>query len=71
MPRKNELPDQDGGVVKLTHHAMSRERGEALRRRPGRRSTRPECFVIGHAWTEDTAREGGTICIVCQVVRLP
>lgn len=63
-------PTQDYATVRVTHHALSRERTEALRR-PGRRSCRPECLVIGHAWTEDAAREGGAICLVCQVVRFP
>lgn len=61
----------DYASYSLTHHAMSRERAETLRRRPGPRSAKPECFVIGHAWTEDPARDGGTICMVCQIVRFP
>ncbi len=79
MPRKLILPDNDYAVVpdndyaivKVTHHALSRERADTLRNRPGRRSSRPECIVIGHAWTEDAAREGGTICLVCEIVRFP
>lgn len=55
--------------IKLTHHAASRERADALKRRSGRKSTKPECLVIGHAWTEEPGREGGTICMVCQVFR--
>ena len=61
----------DYASVEITHHAMIRERTEMLRKRPGRRSPQPECLVIGHAWTEDSAREGGTICLICQVVRFP
>ena len=57
--------------IRLTHHATAGERSEALRRRSGKRSTRPECVVIGHAWTEEPGREGGTICLVCQVIRFP
>ena len=65
-------PDQpDYATVKLTHHATLGERAEMLRRRPGRRSSQPECFVIGHAWTEEPSREGGSICLVCQIVRFP
>lgn len=65
-------PDQsDYASIKLTHHVTIGERAEALRRRPGRRSSRPECMVIGHSWTEESHREGGTICIVCQIVRVP
>ncbi|MDP9095254.1 MAG: hypothetical protein M3N26_01640 [Pseudomonadota bacterium] len=60
----------DYASINLTHHATSRERENMLKRRPGRRSTKPECVVIGHAWTEEPGREGGTICIVCNVVRL-
>lgn len=55
--------------IRLTHHAASRERETALKRRPGRRSTKPECIVIGHAWTEEPGRESGTICLVCQAIR--
>ncbi len=71
MPRKPEPPVSDYATVTITHHAMGRERADTLRRRPGRPTTRPECVVIGHAWTEDPAREHGTICMVCQVVRFP
>lgn len=70
MPRKT-APAQDYATIKLTHHALDRERAENLRRRPGPPSRQPECLVIGHAWTEDPAREGGAICLVCQVVRFP
>jgi hypothetical protein len=70
MPReKAELPLFEYGTMRVTHHALVRERAEALRRRPGPKSTKPECFTIGHAWIEDPAREGGTICMVCHVVR--
>ena len=61
----------DYATIKVTHHAMWRERTESLRRRPGPRSQRPECLVIGHAWTEDAVREGGAMCMVCQIVRWP
>ena len=61
----------DYATIKLTHHATAGERAETLRRRPGRRSSQPECFVIGHAWTEEPNREGGSICMVCQIVRFP
>ncbi len=61
----------DYGTVKLTHHATMGERAETLRRRSGRKSSQPECLVIGHAWTEEPSRHGGSICIVCQVVRFP
>jgi len=63
--------EQEYGVVKLTHHAAAADRAAAMRRRPGRPLRRPECFVIGHAWSDDPAREGGTMCMVCQVVRWP
>lgn len=55
--------------IKLTHHVAARERESSLKRRAGRRSAKPECIVIGHAWTEEPGREGGAICLVCQVVR--
>lgn len=71
MPREPKTPVLDYATVKVTHHALGRERAETLRRRPGPRSSRPECLVIGHAWTEDPARDGGAICMVCQVVRWP
>ena len=65
-------PDStDYASIKLTHHATTRDREETIRKRPGRRSSRPECLVIGHAWTEDPTREGGTLCMVCQVIRFP
>jgi hypothetical protein len=60
----------DYATVRLTHHALSRERAERLRQR-GPRSRQPECLVVGHAWTEDAGRHGGTICLVCQVIRWP
>lgn len=71
MATKTYDADHEYGLVKLTHHAASGERATELRRRPGKLSRRPECLVIGHAWSEDPAREGGTICMVCQVVRWP
>ena len=75
MPRQTNAPPDlatvDYGTIKVTHHARSAERAESLRRRPGPKSSRPECFVVGHAWTEDAGREHGTICMVCQVVRWP
>ena len=64
-------PDHDYGRVTLTHRAASSERARTLKRRPGPVSRRPECLVIGHSWSEDPARHGGTICMVCQVVRWP
>ena len=64
-------PVPDYATIKVSHHALARERAEALRRRPGPKSSKPECYTIGHAWTEDPAREGGSICMVCQVVRWP
>ena len=69
MASDHGLPDY--ASIKLTHHATVGERRETLRRRPGRPSSKPECIVIGHSWTEDAAREGGTICLVCQVIRFP
>lgn len=71
MPRKLKEPALDYATLTVTHHALGRERAETLRRRPGPRSSRPECLVIGHAWTDDPAREGGMICIACQIVRWP
>ena len=38
---------------------------------PAAKSSKPECLAIGHAWTEDPAREGGMICIACDAVRRP
>lgn len=61
----------DYASIRLTHHAMATDRADQLRRRPGRRSSKPECLVIGHSWTEDPTRHGGTICMTCQVVRFP
>lgn len=55
--------------IKLMHHAAASEREDRLKRRSGRRSVKPECMTIGHAWIEEPGREGGTICLVCQVVR--
>jgi len=69
--RKPKTLASDYARIKVTHHAMHLERAEMLRRRPGPKSSRPECLTIGHAWTEDPAREGGLICMVCQVVRWP
>jgi hypothetical protein len=69
MARDPEQPDY--ASIKLTHRATIGERAETLRRRPGRRSSKPECLVIGHAWTEEPHREGASICIVCQIVRFP
>lgn len=60
----------DYASIKLTHHAMSRERAASLKRRAGRPSTKPECVLIGHAWTEEPGREAGVICMVCNVIRL-
>jgi hypothetical protein len=71
MTRKPSVPTSDYATVKLTHHATLQERGEHLARRPGPRSRRADCLVVGHAWVEDAGREGGTICMVCQVVRWP
>ena len=71
MPRKPATIGSDYALIKVTHHAVQRERVDTLRRRPGPKSSKPECLTIGHAWTEDPAREGGLICMTCQVVRLP
>ncbi|HYZ62857.1 MAG TPA: hypothetical protein VE650_10420 [Acetobacteraceae bacterium] len=71
MSRKRPSLLDDYATIRVTHHALSRERAEMLRRRPGPKSSKPECLVIGHAWTEDPARHGGTICMVCQLVRWP
>jgi hypothetical protein len=69
MARDTDTPDY--ATVKLTHHAAIRERAETLRRRSGRKSSQPECLAIGHAWTEEPNRDGGSICMICQVVRFP
>ena len=71
MADQTEPPVPGYATLSLTHHAMHRERAEALRRRRGRAKAQPECLSIGHAWKEDPAREGGTICLVCEVVRWP
>ena len=71
MPRRSEPAIQKFATVSLTHHALHRERAELLRRRLGRRSAKPECVVIGHAWSADTEREAGLICVVCDAVRRP
>ncbi len=71
MPRKPSAINADYASIKVTHHALVRERADALKARPGRSARRPECLAIGHAWTEDPARDGGSICIACQVVRFP
>jgi hypothetical protein len=71
MARKTDTLPSEYATIKVTHHAMQRERAETLRRRPGPKSSRPECLIIGHAWTEDPARDGGLVCISCQVVRWP
>lgn len=71
MARKIKQLQTEYAGIKVTHHALQRERAEFLLRRPGPKSQKPECMTIGHAWTEDPAEEGGLICIVCQVVRRP
>jgi hypothetical protein len=71
MPRKPQPIPTDYAAIRVTHHAIQRERADALRRRPGPKSSKPECLRIGHAWTEDPGREGGLICLACQVVRWP
>lgn len=71
MPRKATPSIDAYASVRLTHHVLVQERGEALRRETRKRRPTPECLVIGHAWTEDSGREGGSICMVCQVVRWP
>lgn len=48
--------------------AMTRERADQLRARPGRKSRKPECLVIGHAWSPDE-REGWLICVACEAVQ--
>ncbi len=58
-------------TIPVDHHALLQSRGEDLRRRPGPKSRKPECVVIGHAWTGDRDRDGGLICVVCEVVRRP
>ena len=67
----NDPDPSDYASIQLTHHATIRERAELLRQRRGRRSSKPECLVIGHAWTEEPNRDGGSICMVCQIVRFP
>ena len=71
MASKSPAPDAHDGIVTLTHHAVAFDRSEMLKRRSGRKGMQPECLAIGHSWTEDAAREGGTICLVCHVVRWP
>ena len=75
MPRKPDptprSPQPDYATVRLTHYATFRERADRLRQHPRRRACEPECLTVGHAWTEDPGREGGTMCMVCQVVRWP
>lgn len=71
MPRKRKATPDEYAAITVTHHALLHERAEVLRRRPGPKPRRPECLVIGHAWSDDPAREGGSICMVCQVVRWP
>ena len=71
MARKTPPAPAGYASISVMHHAVHRERAEVLRRRPGPRSAKPECMVIGHSWTADEAREGGLICMVCQVVRFP
>lgn len=68
---RDPLPADEYALIRLTHHAVAGERKTAMGHRRGRAASTPECFAIGHAWTEDAAREGGTICLVCQVVRFP
>lgn len=70
MTRKMPDPAHDYGTVKLTHHAAAADRAQLLGRSKRKRE-RPECLAIGHAWTEDPARHGGSICLVCHVVRWP
>ena len=55
--------DEDRAAIRLAHRA------EALRRRPGPRSSKPDCAVIGHAWVAEDGREGTLICLSCGVVR--
>lgn len=47
--------------------AASNERAELLRTRPGPTSHKPQCMVIGHAWSPDE-REGWLICVACDAV---
>ena len=69
MSPKTEPPDSGYATLSVTHYAIHRERADSVRRRRARPSTKPECLSIGHAWTEDAARHGGQICIVCAAVR--
>lgn len=71
MARRRKTPLDEYGVITVTHHAVMRERSEFFRHRPGPKPRRPECLIVGHAWTDDPARDGGSICMVCQVVRWP
>jgi hypothetical protein len=71
MKRKPDPVQAEYASIRITHHAIMRDRAEALRRRPGPKASKPECLRIGHVWTEDPAREGGLICMACQVVRWP
>ena len=64
--RKQTTPDPSHATTPLTHHGWQLER-----RAQHGRSKRPECVVVGHAWTIDPAREGWTLCLVCEVIRAP
>ena len=74
--RDDAMPDdpsapQDGPLqvhasIPVTYHWARAERRQQLGR-----SRRPECVVVGHAWTPEPEREGWTLCLVCEVVRAP
>ena len=68
MPRRLPAPY---ATVPIAHHALRQAQAEALRRRPGSKTDRLACEVIGHAWAVDREREGGLICVGCDAVRRP
>jgi hypothetical protein len=59
----------EAATIPITHHWVRLDRAELLRRRPGRRSSKPECIVVGHAWVDEAGRDGWLMCLACEAVR--
>ena len=60
-------PDPAYATLSAAARAQETERADQLRTRPGPKSRKPQCVVIGHAWSPDE-REGWLICIACEAV---
>ncbi len=59
----------DHAKIPIAHHWVRLDRAEVLRRRPGPRSSKPECVLVGHAWVDEAGRDGWLICLACEAVR--